>query len=260
MSSPLIIKLGGRVLTDSLALQQLLTTVQRLAALRPLVLVHGGGDQVQSLLQQLGHDSVKVEGQRVTPAAHIPIVAGVLAGDINSQLCALALQHGLQPVGLTLQAGDTVRCEVDTSRGAVGIPQPGSGKLLQLLIEQNYLPVLSSLGVSASGERLNVNADLAAAVVAQVLHGDLILLTDVAGILDHAGLLIDIITAEQAPELISNGTVRDGMVVKLTAALQAAQMLLPTAARRTIAVAGWHDANALTRLARGEPAGTRIHV
>lgn len=260
MSTPLVIKLGGRVLTDLNALQQLLTTVKRLAELRPLVLVHGGGDQVQALLQQLGHESVKVDGQRVTPAAHIPIVAGVLAGDVNSQLCALAQQHGLQPIGLTLQAGNTVRCKVDSSRGAVGIPHAGSGKLLQLLIEENYLPILSSLGVSDQGERLNVNADLAAATVAQVLHGDLILLTDVVGILDHDGQLIETITAAQAPELIANGTVRDGMIVKLNAALQAAQVVLNKTSRRTIAVAGWHDANALTRLARGEPAGTRVRL
>lgn len=253
MTTPLVIKLGGRVLTDTDALNHLLTIMARLAALRPLVLVHGGGDQVQALLQQLGEQSHKVDGQRVTPTHHIPIVAGVLAGDINSQLCALAQQHGLAAVGMTLQAGGTVQCDIDQSRGAVGLPKPGSSQLLQLLLEQDYVPVLSSLGVSADGQRLNVNADLAAAVVAQVLHADLILLTDVPGILDHDGSLIETITAEQAPQLIADGVVRDGMVVKLNAALQAAET-----SRRSIAVAGWQDANALTRLAKGEAAGTRI--
>lgn len=253
MTTPLVIKLGGRLLTDAAALNALFSTVQKLAMLRPLVLVHGGGDQVQDLLQRLGEVSTKTAGQRVTPAAHMPIVAGVLAGDVNSQLCAVAQQHGLSSVGLTLQAGETLLCAVDTSRGAVGIPQPNSSKLLQLLIESDYLPILSSIGVSADGQRLNVNADLAAAAVAQVLHADLILLTDVAGILDRDGLLIDSINATQAPQLISDGVVRDGMVVKLNAALQAAQH-----SRRSIAVAGWQDANALTRLAKGEAAGTRI--
>ncbi|MDX1526169.1 MAG: acetylglutamate kinase [Pseudidiomarina maritima] len=253
MSVPLVIKLGGRVVTDNDCLQQLFSTVTRLAALRPLVLVHGGGDQVQSLLQQLGQSSHKVDGQRITPAAHMPIVAGVLAGDINTQLCAVAQQHQLLAVGLTLAAGGTVQCSQDTSRGAVGIPSPGSAQLLESLIEQNYLPIVSSIGVSAAGERLNVNADLAAAAIAQVLHADLILLTDVPGILDQHGQLIDTIHADQAPDLIASGVIKDGMVVKLQAALQAAQ-----ASRRSIAVAGWQDANALTRLAKGEAAGTRV--
>ncbi|MDN7124801.1 acetylglutamate kinase [Pseudidiomarina sp. 1APP75-32.1] len=253
MTTPLVIKIGGRVLTDPTALSQLFSTVQKLAALRPLVLVHGGGDQVQALLQRLGDVSAKTDGQRVTPAAQMPIVAGVLAGDLNSQLCAIAQQHGLASVGLTLQAGSTVRCEVDTTRGAVGIPQPHSSKLLELLLDANYLPILSSIGLSADGQRLNINADLAAGAVAQVLHADLILLTDVAGILDRDGLLIDSIDATQVLQLISDGIVRDGMVVKLNAALQAAQH-----SRRSIAVAGWQDANALTRLAKGEAAGTRI--
>ncbi len=251
--TPLVLKLGGRVLTSEDSLQQLLTVIAKLAQLRALVIVHGGGDQVQSMLQQLGFNSEKSAGQRITPAEHMPIVAGVLAGDINSQLCALAQQHGLASVGLTLAAGASVSCEVDTVRGAVGIPSPGQPHLLQQLIDKHFLPILSSVGTSNNGERLNVNADLAAAAVAQLLHADLILLTDVPGILDQQGHLIETITIDQAAALIENGTVRDGMVVKLNAAVQAAQ-----ASRRSIAVAGWQDAKVLTRLAKGEAAGTRI--
>ncbi|CAB0151438.1 Acetylglutamate kinase [Pseudidiomarina piscicola] len=253
MSVPLVIKLGGKMLQDEAALAQFFTTVQRLAALRPLTLVHGGGAQVQSLLERLGTVSQKLDGQRITPADHMPIVAGVLAGDVNSQLCAIAAQHGLQSVGLTAQAGAMLKCDIDSKRGAVGHPQAGSSHLLQLLIDNDYLPIVSSIGISPDGQRLNINADLAAAAIAQALHADLILLTDVEGILDHNGQLIESITAAQAPALISEGVVREGMVVKLNAALQAALQ-----SRRSIAVAGWHDANALTRLAKGEAAGTRI--
>jgi acetylglutamate kinase len=255
MSTPLVIKLGGKVLTDADSLHHLLTIITKLAQIRALILVHGGGEQVQQLLEQLGQQSVKSGGQRITPVSHIPIVAGVLAGDVNSQLCAQAQLHGLNAVGLTLFAGHSVRCQVDSQRGAVGIPQPGESKLLQQLIDQNFVPVISSVGVSASGQRLNVNADLAAASIAQLLQADLILLTDVPGILDQHGQLIEHIHAEQAAALIADGTVRDGMQVKLEAALQTAH-----ASRRSIAVAGWQDANALTRLAKGEAAGTRISV
>ena len=255
MTTPLVIKLGGRVLQSEQNLDALLAIVAQLTQLRPLVLVHGGGDQVEALLLQLGHTSLKVDGQRITPAAHMPIVAGVLAGDVNSQLVARAQQHQLNGVGLSLAAGQSIRCEVDTKRGAVGIPQPAHATLLQLLLDRNFLPIISSIGVSDSGERLNVNADLAAAAVAQLLHADLILLTDVPGILDKNGELIETIYVDQAEALIADGTVRDGMLVKLSAAVQAAQ-----ASRRSIAVAGWQDAKALTRLARGEAAGTRIRI
>jgi acetylglutamate kinase len=255
MSTPLVIKLGGKVLTDTDSLHHLLTIIAKLAQIRALVLVHGGGEQVQQLLEQLGQQSVKSGGQRITPVSHIPIVAGVLAGDVNSQLCAQAQLHGLNAVGLTLFAGHSVRCQVDNQRGAVGIPQPGESKLLEQLIDQNFVPVISSVGVSTTGQRLNVNADLAAASIAQLLQADLILLTDVPGILDQHGQLIEHIHADQAAVLIADGTVRDGMQVKLEAALQTAH-----ASRRSIAVAGWQDANALTRLAKGEAAGTRISV
>lgn len=253
MSAPLVIKLGGRVLQSHSNLNALLTIIAQLAHLRPLVLVHGGGDQVEALLEQLGHTSLKVDGQRITPAAQIPIVAGVLAGDVNSQLVAVAQLHQLNAVGLTLAAGHSVRCEVDTTRGAVGIPQPNQPALLQLLLDKNFLPIVSSIGADDAGNRLNVNADLAAAAVAQLLYADLILLTDVPGILDQDGELIESVSVDQAPALIADGTVRDGMLVKLNAAVQAA-----TASRRSIAVAGWQDAKALTRLAKGEAAGTRI--
>lgn len=253
MSTPLVIKLGGRVLQSQDNLHALLTIIAQLATLRPLVLVHGGGDQVEALLLQLDHNSLKVDGQRITPSAHIPIVAGVLAGDVNSQLVASAQQHQLNAVGLTLAAGHSIRCDVDHERGAVGIPTPNQPALLQLLLDQNFLPILSSIGGDDAGNRLNVNADLAAAAVAKLLHADLILLTDVPGILDKHGELIETIAVDQVPALIADGTVRDGMLVKLNAAVQAA-----TASRRSIAVAGWQDAKALTRLAKGEAAGTRI--
>src|SRR5690554_7464927 len=112
---------------------------------------------------------------------------------------------------------------------------------------------MSSIGISPTGERLNVNADLAAAAVAQLLHADLILLTDVPGILDQHGELIDTIDAEHADALIAAGTVRDGMLLKLKAALQAAR-----ASRRSIAVTGWHDAMSLSPPPSGAPSPSLI--
>lgn len=253
LPTALVIKLGGRALDDMQALQPLLKTVINIQQSRPVVLVHGGGDQVSALLAQLGLSSEKVAGQRVTPAAHIPYIAAVLAGDVNSQLTALAQQLGLRSVGLPLFAGGSTYANVDASRGAVGIPQPGDKQLLVSLLEQGYLPVMSSLGLSRDGHRLNCNADLAAACIAELLDADLVLLTDVAGILDQQQHLISSINAAQAAHYIESSVVRDGMQVKLEAALAVAQK-----SRRSIAVASWQDPQALLDLAEGRAAGTRI--
>ncbi|MEX1221648.1 MAG: acetylglutamate kinase [Idiomarina sp.] len=254
---PLVIKLGGRLFDHAHALQDLLLVCAEIHTIRPLVLVHGGGDQVTAQLRALGFypasGEPKLGGQRVTALEHIPAIAGVLAGDLNSQLCALAQQAQLNAVGLTLAAGNSISCTLDASRGAVGIPIPSQPQLLQTLLEKGFTPIISSLGVSSAGQRLNVNADLAAATVACLIDADLALLTDVDGILTANGDLIPTITSAQATPLIDSGVVQGGMLVKLTAALDTAR-----ASRRSIAVAGWRNASALIELAQGHHVGTRI--
>ncbi|EKE80888.1 acetylglutamate kinase [Idiomarina xiamenensis] len=252
-SSVLVLKVGGRLLQQSEALSALLQVCQRIQQQRPLLLVHGGGEQIEHWLQQFQFSSTKVDGQRVTPAAHIPVIAGALAGDLNSQLVAVAQQAGLNAVGLTLAAGASIRCQIDHSRGCVGIPEAADKHLLETLLAQGFTPIMASLAQAADGQRLNVNADLAAAAVARLVDGDLVLLTDVDGILDKQGRLIDTINSQQAQQLIADGTVVGGMRVKLDAALSAAQH-----SRRSIAVAGWQHASNLLRLANGEQSGTRI--
>ncbi|RUO64002.1 N-acetylglutamate kinase [Pseudidiomarina planktonica] len=254
---PFVIKLGGRLFDHADALQKLLQVCADIQTIRPLVLVHGGGDQVTAQLRALGFypDSgePKLAGQRITALEHLPVIAGVLAGDLNSQLCALAQQAQLNAVGLTLAAGNSISCQVDTSRGAVGVPAPNQPQLLQGLLDQGFTPIISSLGVAPDGQRLNVNADLAAAAVARLIGADLALLTDVEGILAANGDLIPNITSAEATPLIDSGVVQGGMLVKLTAALDTAR-----ASRRSIAVAGWRNASALIELAQGHHVGTRI--
>lgn len=254
---PFVIKLGGRLFDHTEALQALLLACAEIQKVRPLVLVHGGGDQVTAQLRAAGfyadNAEPKLAGQRITAAEHIPVIAGVLAGDLNSQLCALAQQAQLNAVGLTLAAGHSISCTLDASRGAVGIPAPNQPQLLEGLLAQGFTPIISSLGTGPDGQRLNVNADLAAAAVARLIGADLALLTDVAGILAANGDLLPSITSAEATPLIQSGVVQGGMLVKLTAALDTAR-----ASRRSIAVAGWQNASALIELAQGHAVGTRI--
>jgi len=256
-SIPLVIKIGGAIFNRSAQLQGLLSACAEMQKLRPVVIVHGGGTQITAQLQALGLSDAATPkqsgGQRLTTTAQIPAIAGVLAGDLNSALCVQAQQVGLNPVGLTLFDGHSTQCDVDADKGAVGIPKPDQPQLLEHLLACGFTPILSSLGADASGNRLNVNADLAAAAIAQLLQADLTLLTDVAGILTAAGDLIPHINQITAIDLIRTGVVAGGMQVKLEAALAVAKV-----SRRSIAVAGWQHASDLVALAQGHHVGTRI--
>lgn len=250
---PWVIKVGGRALQPA-HLPQLAQSLAAVLPIRPLVLVHGGGDQISAALATAGVVSEqKVNGQRLTAAADIPIIAGVLAGDLNSQLVAALQQYQVNAVGLTLNAGFSTSCTEASALGAVGEPLPDDPRLLELLTACGYVPVLASLGTSATGARLNVNADLAAGAIAQLLNADLVLLSDVAGILDANAQLVPELNAAKATALQAEGTLAGGMIVKVQAALKAAQ-----AARRSIAVASWQDPQALLALAHGQAAGTRV--
>jgi len=255
---PLVIKFGGVIFNNTTQLNTLLAACADIRKQRPLVIVHGGGTQITTQLQALGLQATntadKPGGQRRTTPEQIPVIAGVLAGDLNSALCCQAQQTGLNAVGLTLFDGHSTYCDLDHSRGAVGIPQPDQPQLLEHLLACGFTPVLSSLGADTSGVRLNVNADLAAAAIAQLLQADLLLLTDVAGILTANGQLIPAIDQHQAADLIRTGVVAGGMQVKLEAALDVARI-----SRRSIAVAGWQNASDLVALAQGHHIGTRIN-
>ena len=135
----------------------------------------------------------------------------------------------------------------------VGLAQPGSPKLINSLLENGYLPVVSSIGVTDEGQLMNVNADQAATALAATLGADLILLSDVSGILDGKGQRIAEMTAAKAEQLIEQGIITDGMIVKVNAALDAARTL-----GRPVDIASWRHAEQLPALFNGMPMGTRI--
>lgn len=254
--NPLIIKLGGVLLDSEEALERLFTALDsyRQQHQRPLVIVHGGGCLVDELMKQLSLPVVKKNGLRVTPADQIDIITGALAGTANKTLLAWAIKHRINAVGLSLADGGSVSVtQLDPALGHVGNAQPGSPVLLNTLLDAGYLPVISSIGITAAGELMNVNADQAATALAATLGADLILLSDVSGILDGKGQRIAEMTAQKAEQLIAQGIITDGMVVKVNAALDAARTL-----GRPVDIASWRHANQLPALFNGVSIGTRI--
>lgn len=256
MMNPLIIKLGGVLLDSEEALERLFTALvnYRKAHQRPLVIVHGGGCLVDDLMKQLNLPVKKKNGLRVTPADQIDIITGALAGTANKTLLAWAKKHGISSVGLFLGDGDSVSVTpLDEELGHVGQAQPGSPKLITTLLENGFMPVISSIGVTDNGDLMNVNADQAATALAATLGADLILLSDVSGILDGKGQRIAEMTAAKAEQLIEQGIITDGMIVKVHAALDAARTL-----GRPVDIASWRHAEQLPALFNGVSIGTRI--
>ncbi|WP_419570268.1 acetylglutamate kinase [Rheinheimera sp.] len=253
MNNVYVLKMGGRLLQDQAALDALLAVCAELKQKHPLVLVHGGGDQVDQWLTKFGFTTEKIDGQRVSPAEQMPVITGALDGAVNAEMVSRATLAGLKPVGLNLAAGGSLSFDVNTRLGAVGIAKPNDGTLVNSLLAQGFTPVFSSIGIGQQGQLLNVNADIAAAAICQLVQGQLILLTDVPGILDAQMQLIPTLTAEAADQLVQAGVIKGGMKVKLDAALETAAAL-----KRTIIVAGWQDPDNLLKLMRNEPVGTCI--
>lgn len=254
--NPLIIKLGGMLLGSEEALDRLFTALDSYLQQhqRPLIIVHGGGCVVDDLMKQLSLPVVKKNGLRVTPADQIDIITGALAGTANKTLLAWAIKQRINAVGLSLADGGSVTVtQLDAALGHVGNVQPGSPALLNTLLDAGYLPVISSIGITADGQLMNINADQAATALAATLDADLILLSDVSGILDGKGQRITQITTQKAEQLIAQGIITDGMVVKVNAALDAARTL-----DRSVDIASWRHADQLPALFNGVPIGTRI--
>lgn len=234
---PIVIKVGGALLEDEAAALKLLASVKHVMAQRPVILVHGGGPLVETLMAALNLPSQKIDGLRVTPDEHMPYICGTLAGSANKALCALSIKAEVTPVGLSLLDGNMVTCEVlDEKYGAVGVPAPGNPALINSITEQKLLPVVSSIGANNHGRLLNINADQAATVVAQLVNGELLLLSNVKGVLDAQKKLLSSLNQDQINALVAEGVITDGMKVKTDAALLAASSL-----GRPVTIASWSD-------------------
>ncbi len=256
MTTPLIIKLGGVLLDSEEALARLFDALEsyRNHDHRPLIIVHGGGCLVDELMKKLNLPVKKVAGLRVTPTDQIDIITGALAGTANKTLLAWAKKYHIAAVGLSLgDANLTQVTKLNEELGHVGQVISGNPALLNTLLAAEYLPIISSIGITDEGQLMNVNADQAATALAAALGADLVLLSDVSGILDGKGQKIDQLSTVEVEQLIAQGIITDGMVVKVNAALEAARTL-----NRPVDIASWRHAEKLPALFNGSAVGTRI--
>jgi acetylglutamate kinase len=252
-NKPLVIKIGGAILEKKDALANLLKIIASLKN-QSVVLVHGGGCVVDEMVSQAGFPTEKKHGLRVTPKEQMSLIAGALAGSVNKAIVATAASLQLQAVGLSLIDGDMVSCSLSKKDlGMVGEPSAHSSKLLDTLLNANFLPIISSIGSLANGELVNVNADDAAVAICQLLNAELLLLTDVNGVKDASGEYMTSLSKIHANSLIEKGVIAGGMTAKVNAALHAASQL-----RRSIAVASWQSPEQIINLIKGDAIGTRI--
>ena len=225
-----VIKLGGSLLEDSARRAQALQTIaDAWSAGEQIVLVHGGGKHIDALLSRLGIAKKTHAGLRITDDETLPIVVGVLAGVVNKMLVAELSQLGVNAAGISGADSKTLSADrypktdgVDL--GNVGQVTSSDPTLLEALLLQGILPVVSSVAISESGGLLNVNADSAASAIAIAVRAkSLVFITDVAGLLDASGSVVETITPKKAKLLVKTEVVSGGMKPKLEAALQAMQ-------------------------------------
>ncbi|MEH8131414.1 acetylglutamate kinase [Gallibacterium anatis] len=253
---PLVIKVGGALLDTPQAMQNLISTLAQFKRTqqRQIVIVHGGGCIVDELMQRLNLPVQKKQGLRVTPADQIDIITGALAGIANKKLVAMAKTAGLNVVGLSLGDGNlTTATQLDAELGHVATVQPKQAALLNTLLKADFLPIISSIAIDDDGRLMNVNADQAATAIATLLQAELVMLSDVDGVLDQQKNLIAELNTAQIENLIAEQVITDGMIVKIKAALTAAQAL-----NQAVEIANWKKPEKLADLFSGQRIGTRI--
>lgn len=228
-AAPLVLKLGGELLEQAADVERVARGITSLARRGPVVVVHGGGKEIDAALATAGIAKQQVDGLRVTDARTLEVVVAVLAGAINTRLVAAVRRAGAQPVGLTGADATvaTVRraapiVSVDGRRvdlGLVGSPvENGRPQLLTDLLAGGYVPVVACIGATRKGELLNVNADTLASHLAAALGARrLVIAGGTSGVLDAEGHTIPELTAAAAARLIRAGTANKGMVAKLQA-------------------------------------------
>jgi acetylglutamate kinase len=230
-----VIKYGGHAMGDAKLAESFARDIVMLeqAGVKPVV-VHGGGPQIAKLLDRLGIKSEFSGGLRVTDAATVEVVEMVLAGSINKQIVSEINAQGGHACGISgkdnglLIATKLTRTERDPDSnierevdlGFVGEPEEINTRIIDVLIQNELIPVVAPLGMSRDGTTYNINADTFASALAGALKAKrLLLLTDVAGVLDRDKKLIHRLTASQARAMIADGTISGGMIPKVEGCL-----------------------------------------
>ena len=225
----IVVKYGGNAMVDDELRRSVARDVVLLqfVGMKP-VLVHGGGPEISEVMKRLGKEPTFVKGLRVTDAETMEIVEMVLTGKTNTGIVSLINQFGGKAVGLSGKDANLIEAEKvkgDVDLGFVGKVTKINPEILTPLMDNGYIPVISSVAIGASGESYNINADhIAGELAAAVGAVKLILLTDVRGIYDDIrdeSTLRSALTTKQAQEMIESGKVGSGMIPKVEAAVTA---------------------------------------
>lgn len=236
-SRTIVVKFGGNAMVDE-ALQNSFArdiVLMKLVGMNPIV-VHGGGPQIGDLLDKLNIHSEFVDGMRVTNSEAMDVVEMVLGASVNKQIVNLINRNGGQAIGVTGKDGQLIRArQLKVTRnspdmsapeiidiGHVGEVSSINTSVIDMLVNSDFIPVIAPIGVDKEGRSYNINADLVAGKIAEVVQAEkLMLLTNVSGLLDKQGEVLTGLTTKQVDELIEDGTIYGGMLPKITCALDA---------------------------------------
>jgi acetylglutamate kinase len=257
----IVIKYGGNAMLDD----QLKSSFARdlvlmnLVGIKPII-VHGGGPQIGELLSRVGKESRFIDGMRVTDDETMDIVEMVLGGSVNKEIVSRLNSHGGKAIGLTGKDASLIKAEKlvtesNKDLGHVGKVTAINSEVLRFLSDKNYIPVIAPIGVGEDGTSYNINADLVASRVAEVMQAEkLIFLTNTIGLLDKDGMLLTGLNAGFVDELIKDGTISGGMLPKISSALEA----VAAGVNRVHIIDGRVDHALLLELFTDEGVGTLI--
>jgi acetylglutamate kinase len=232
----MVIKYGGNAMTDP-ALQQAFAedvVLLKLVGINPIV-VHGGGPQIDAALAKIGKKGTFIQGMRVTDQETMDVVEWVLGGEVQQDIVGLINAAGGKAVGLTGRDGAMIRARklklldkndpsIEHDVGQVGEIESIDPSVVKALQDDQFIPVISPIGFGERNESYNINADLVASKLAEILKAEkLMLLTNIKGVLDKAGSLLTELTSRRIDELVEDGTISGGMLPKIAGAIDAAK-------------------------------------
>ena len=232
----IVIKYGGNAMVEDRLKESFARDVilLKLVGMNPVV-VHGGGPQIDEALKKIGKTGTFIQGMRVTDEETMEVVEWVLGGEVQQDIVMLINHFGGQAVGLTGKDGGLIRAKkmlvADEKQsgemidlGFVGEIEAINPAVVKALQEDAFIPVISPIGFSEEGQAYNINADLVAGKMAEILHAEkLVMMTNIPGVMDKNGTLLTDLTAREIDGLFADGTISGGMLPKISSALDAAK-------------------------------------
>lgn len=232
----IVIKYGGNAMVEERLKESFARDVilLKLVGMNPVV-VHGGGPQIDEALKKIGKTGTFIQGMRVTDEETMEVVEWVLGGEVQQDIVMLINHFGGQAVGLTGKDGGLIRAkkmlfadEKNAGKtidlGFVGEIEAINPAVVKALQDDAFIPVISPIGFSEEGQAFNINADLVAGKMAEILHAEkLVMMTNIPGVMDKSGTLLTDLTAREIEGLFADGTISGGMLPKISSALDAAK-------------------------------------